>query len=104
LGLELDLRGADPVPGLELSLDLEPMRPRAIRQASPQPVQPLAPSRQLTLRWPLQLGALNQLQLACWRWSPLGLGAVAIALGLLLVLVLAGLRQRLGFGWPQLPA
>ncbi len=104
LGLELDLRGADPVPGLELSLDLEPLRPRAIRQASPQPVQPLGPSRQFTLRWALQLGALNQLQLACWRWSPLGLGAVAIALGLLLVLVLAGLRQRLGFGWPQLPA
>jgi hypothetical protein len=52
----------------------------------------------------LRLGALNQLRVRCWRWSPLGLGAVAVGLLLVLVLVLAGLRQRLGFGWPQLPA
>jgi hypothetical protein len=104
LSLDLDLRGAEAVPGLAASVDLQPLRQRAVRLATPEPVQPLAREDRPSLRWPLQLGALNQLQLSCWRWSPLGLGAVAVALLLVLVLVLAGLRQRLGFGWPQLPA
>jgi hypothetical protein len=104
LAIELDLRGSDGVPGVVASLDLQPLRLRAIRQATPQPVQLQSPGDSGRLRWPLQLGALNQLQLRCWRWSPLGLGAVAVGLLLGLVLGLAALRQRLGFGWPQLPA
>jgi len=104
LSLDLDLRGAEAVPGLAASVDLQPLRQRAVHLATPEPVQPLAQGDRLSLRWPLRLGALNQLQVSCWRWSPLGLGAVAVVFLLALVLVLAGLRQRLGFGWPQLPA
>lgn len=107
LALELDLRAAGGVPGVDLSLDLQPLRPRAVRRSQPEPVQRLpSQGRQggPRLRWPLRLGARNQLELRCWRWSPLGLGALAIGAALLLVLVLASLRQRLGFGWPQLPA
>ncbi len=104
LNLELDLRGAEAVPGLAASLDLQPLRPSAVRLATPEPVQPWKDGDRPSLRWPLRPGALNQLRLSCWRWSPLGLGAMAVGLLLVLVLVLAGLRQRLGFGWPQLPA
>jgi hypothetical protein len=104
LAIELDLRAADPVPGLEANLQLQPLRRRAVRLAVPQAVAALEGTDVPTLRWPLQLGALNRLELSCWRWSPLGLGAVAIALAFSLVLCLASLRQRLGFGWPQLPA
>ena len=104
LDLDLDLRGTEAVPGLAASVDLQPLRQRAVRFATPEPVHPLALGDQLHLRWPLRLGALNQLRLSCWRWSPLGLGAIAVGLLLGLVLLLAGLRQRLGFGWPQLPA
>jgi hypothetical protein len=107
LALELDLRAVAGVPGVELSLDLQPLRPRAVRLSQPVSVQQL-PSRRgqggAVLRWPLRLGERNRLELSCWRWSPLGLGALAIGAALVLVLVLAGLRQRLGFGWPQLPA
>lgn len=107
LAIDLDLRAAAGVPGVEVSLDLLPLSPRAVRRALPEPVQvlqarPTQPGPQL--RWPLRLGERNQLELSCWRWSPLGLGAVAIALVLLLVLLLARVRQRLGFGWPELPA
>jgi hypothetical protein len=104
LTLELDLRGVEPVPGLAASIDLRPLRQRAVRLATPEPVQPLVQADRPSLRWPLRLGALNQLQVSCWRWSPLGLGAVAVGILLAVVLLLAGLRQRLGFGWPQLPA
>jgi len=104
LALELDLRAVEPVPGLAVSLDLVPLRQRAVRLASPEPVRPRGDGDRTRLRWPLRPGALNRLQLSCWRWSALGLGAVGVVLLLAVVLALASLRQRLGFGWPQLPA
>lgn len=104
LALELDLRAVEPVPGLAVSLDLVPLRQRAVRLASPEPVRPQGDGDRTRLRWPLRPGALNRLQLSCWRWSALGLGAVGVVLLLAVVLALASLRQRLGFGWPQLPA
>jgi hypothetical protein len=67
-------------------------------------VRPQGDGDRTRLRWPLRPGALNRLQLSCWRWSALGLGAVGVVLLLAVVLALASLRQRLGFGWPQLPA
>ncbi|QVL51832.1 MAG: DUF3153 domain-containing protein [Cyanobium sp. M30B3] len=104
LDLELDLRAVEALPGLAASVDLQPLRLRAVGLASPEAVQPLEGGVQAGVRWRLRPGSVNRLQLHCWRWSPLGLGAVAVALLLAMVLVLASLRQRLGFGWPQLPA
>jgi hypothetical protein len=99
--LELDLQGLPSLPGLDLSLSLEPLQPRAVRLADPGPVQAEAGGR---LRWPLRIGGLNRLEIRCWRWSPLGLGGVAVALLLPLVLGLQRLRRQLGFGLPELPA
>lgn len=106
LSLDLDLRSLDPLPSLSLELRLTPVQPRAVRLASPLPPQPEPGDRgrPATLAWPLQAGARNQLDLSCWRWSPLGLGGVLIGLGLVLVLLLQRIRLRLGFGLPQLPA
>ena len=101
LKLELDLRELPPLPGLSLTIGLEPLHPRAVQRAEPLPVARAGPER---LLWPLQPGATNALQVHCWRWSPLGLGAVAIALVLPLVLLLQRLRRQLGFGLPELPA
>ena len=106
LHLELDLRGLEPLPGLNLAVRLEPMPLRAVRRAEPQP--PLAlPHRRgapPSLRWTLEPGSLNRLDLTSWRWSRLGLGGLAIALLLALVLLLQRLRLAAGFGLPQLPA
>jgi len=99
--LELDLRELPPLPGLSLTIGLEPLKPHAVQRAEPLPVGRSGPDR---LLWPLQSGAANALLLHCWRWSPLGLGAVAIALLLPLVLLLQRLRRQLGFGLPELPA
>lgn len=105
LSLRVDLREAAAIPGLEASLDLRPLVRRAVQRAEPEPVQPLpAEADGPRLRWPLRPGAINRLDLRCWRWSPLGLGAVVVAAALALVLGLSALRQRLGFGWPQLPS
>lgn len=107
LTLDFDLRSAADVPGVDLSLDLQPVRPGAVRLARPEPVSELGPqggSPGPRVHWPLRTGQLNQLQVRCWRWSPLGIGAVGIALALALALMLATLRHRLGFGWPELPA
>ncbi len=106
LRLDLDLRALDPLPSLSLELRLSPVQARAVRLASPEPARTLAGKRgqPATLVWPLAPGARNQLQLSCWRWSPVGLGGVLIGLGLALVLLLQRIRLRLGFGLPQLPA
>jgi len=112
LRLELDLREVDPLPGLTLSVQLEPMGARAIRLAQPLPAQALpsahggrqnqaSPPR---LRWPLQPGALNRLEVSCWRWSRLGLGGLAVAVLLIAVSLVQRLRLAAGFGLPQLPA
>jgi hypothetical protein len=77
-----------------------------VRQA--QPLAPVASGRGRDqpprLRWSLQPGALNRLELSCWRWSRLGLGGLAIALLLGVVSLLQRLRLAAGFGLPQLPA
>jgi len=88
----------------EFRCSLDPQR--AIRKAEPLAVQAL-PARQgrpPTLVWQLQPGALNQLELSCWRWSRLGVGALVIALLLGLVALLQRLKLAAGFGLPQLPA
>jgi hypothetical protein len=104
LQLAIDLRPVQSLPGLELSITLEPMGSAAVRQAEPLAVNPMGPAGQRALRWRLQPGALNRLEASSWRWSRLGLGAVGIGLLLALALMLQQLRIRLGFGLPQLPA
>jgi hypothetical protein len=109
LRLELDLRGLDPLPGLELTVSLEPMAARSVRLALPDPAQVQLPVPQgrrqpPRLRWTLKPGAENILELSCWRWSRLGLGGLAVLLLLLLVSLLQRLRLAAGFGLPQLPA
>jgi hypothetical protein len=99
----LDLRALQPLPGLRLGVTLEPVPLRAVRSSAPLPVAP-SRSAKAQLRWPLQPGALNELELRCWRWSRLGLGALAIALLLALVALLQRLKIAAGFGPPQLPS
>jgi hypothetical protein len=103
LSVELDLRGIEPLPGLEVRLDLVPLHLWAVRLAEPEAagLADVQPGRVL---WPLRAGALNRLKVASWRWSPLGLGSLLIGLALLLVSLLARLRLALGFGLPELPA
>ncbi|MCT0212999.1 DUF3153 domain-containing protein [Synechococcus sp. CS-1327] len=99
-GLEVDLRQLADLPGLDLSVVLGPLSPQAVRLAQPLAAEPRADG----VRWPLQIGALNSLELSCWRWSRLGLGVLAILLLLSLALALQRLRWQAGFGWPELPS
>ncbi|HYP04550.1 MAG TPA: DUF3153 domain-containing protein, partial [Cyanobium sp.] len=108
--LDLDLRPLPVDSGLDLALRLEPLRAAAVRRAEPLPVETLASnprpggSASPGIRWPLQAGHRNVLEFRCWRWSGLGLGGGSILAALALVLALQRIRQRLGYGLPQLPA
>jgi hypothetical protein len=122
--VDLDLRAIQPLPGLDLALQLAPVLPGAVLRAEPLAALPLAAKPRNSakdaakaaaggqeevgagpaLRWPLQPGRRNVLELSCWRWSGLGVGAGAIGLALLLVLTLQRVRRSLGFGLPELPA
>jgi hypothetical protein len=100
LALEIDLRPLADLGGVKVSLTLEPLRAGAVRRSSPMAVVPEGRS----LVWPLRAGERNRLELRCWRWSPLGLGSLLIPLVLAISLGLQRIRQRLGFGFPELPA
>jgi len=100
--IAVDLRPLAGLGGLDLALDVDPVALRAVRQAAPRPVAPLPGTR--VLRWPLQAGALNSLELRCWRWSPLGVSGVAVGLLLALVLALQTVVRASAPPLPQLPA
>nr|WP_259737311.1 DUF3153 domain-containing protein [Synechococcus sp. CS-1329] len=100
LGFELDLSQLQPLPGLSFQLRLRGLEPGAVRSAKPLAVE----ARPGGLNWPLQLGAINRLELRSWRWSRLGVGSLVIGLLLALSLVLQRLRRQAGFGWPELPS
>jgi hypothetical protein len=100
LSLEIDLRDLPALDGLSLSIDLDPLAAGAVKRSVPRPVEPLPQQR---LRWPLEPGQRNALEVHTWRWSPLGLGAATIGLLLPLVFFLQRLRRQLGFGLPELP-
>ena len=102
LAIDLDLSPLAGVRGVDLAMDVDPVSLAAVRQADPIAARPLPGQR--AVRWPLQPGALNHLELHCWRWSPLGLGALLIALALAIALALQNLRRRLVPPLPQLPA
>jgi hypothetical protein len=100
LGFELDLSQVQPLPGLSFTVRLRSLGVGTVRMAQPLAVEPRADG----LNWPLQLGAVNRLELSGWRWSRLGLGSLLIALLLVLSLVLQRLRRQAGYGWPELPS
>lgn len=97
--LEIDLRELERLSGLSLQVGLSPLPPGAVRVAVPHPAE-LSGSR---VRWPLDPGAVNRLELQCWRWNLLGVGGLGIALVLALALLLQGMRRSAGYGWPELP-
>jgi hypothetical protein len=111
LVVTIDLGAVQSIPGVTLSMALDPVGIAAVRRAEPEPVTALPQSPYQSssktrhqLHWTLRFGALNHLELRCWRWSPLGLGGIGIGLALVVVLGLQRLRLLLGFGLPQLPA
>ena len=107
LRISIDLSAVQPIPGVNLTMALDPVRAAAVHGAEPESVETVPESlsgSSNVLHWPLRFGAMNQLELRCWRWSPLGLGGIGIGLALAVVLSLQRLRLLLGFGLPQLPA
>lgn len=106
LELDLDLRPLDALPSLALSLEITPAGLAVSQKGEPRSatVEPSPAGKTPRLLWPLQPGAVNHLELRCWRWSPLGLGGVLVAGILVVTLLLQRIRLLLGFGPPQLPA
>ena len=102
LSIDLDLSLLGPSPGLDLALKFDPLPLKAVRLASPQQATAL-PGAQAVL-WQLQAGALNQLELRCWRWNPLGLGGLAVAALFGLALALQALRRSIVPPLPALPS
>jgi hypothetical protein len=82
LRLNLDLRHLPDIPGLEVNLRLDHGQ----------------------LQHTVHSGEQVELEQSRWRWSPLGLGCLLILVLMGCSLLLQGVRRKLGFGFPELPA
>ncbi len=82
LRLQIDLRHVPDIPGLEVNLRVDHGR----------------------LQHTLHSGERVELEQTRWRWSPLGLGSSMILVLMGCSLLLQGVRRKLGFGFPELPA
>ena len=82
LHLQIDLRHVPDIPGLEVNLRVDHGR----------------------LQHTLHSGERVELEQTRWRWSPLGLGSLMIVVLMGCSLLLQGVRRKLGFGFPELPA
>jgi len=102
LTIHLDLSLLGSSPGLDLALKFDPLPLKAVRRASPQLATSL-PGVQVVL-WQLQAGALNQLELRCWRWNPLGIGGLVVAALFGLALALQAQRRSIVPPLPALPS
>ena len=100
LTLQLDLSPLAEFPGGDLQVSITPVQD--LKQVNTSPTRGRVQGD--VLRWSLESGSINQLQLKRWQWSPLGLGSVLISLLLLLSFLLQSVRLRLGFGFPELPS
>ena len=82
LRLNLDLRDLPEIPGLEVNLRVDHGQ----------------------LQHTVHSGEQVELEHSRWRWSPLGLGSILILVLMGCSLLLQGVRRKLGFGFPELPA
>ena len=82
LHLELDLRDLPNIPGLEFHLRVDHGQ----------------------LQHTVRGGEQVVIEQSRWRWSPLGLGSLLILVLMGCSLALQGVRRKLGFGFPELPA
>ncbi|WP_320676426.1 DUF3153 domain-containing protein [Prochlorococcus sp. MIT 1300] len=97
--LLIDLKDMPKIPGINLSIVIDSNSSKNIK-AKPK----LTAQDNKFLRWDIQPGALNQLELKRWQWSGLGIGTFLIFGLLSLALILQSIRLKLGFGFPELPA
>ena len=100
LTLQLDLSPLAEFPAGDLQVSITPVHD--LRKVNTSPMKGRLQGD--VLRWSLESGSINQLQVKRWQWSPLGLGSVLIGLLLLLSFLLQSVRLRLGFGFPELPS
>ena len=100
LNLRLDLSPLAEFPAGDLQVNITPVRD--LKQVRTTPMTGRVQGD--VLRWTLESGCINQLQVKRWQWSPLGVGSVLIGLLLLLSFLLQSVRLRLGFGYPELPS
>ena len=82
LHLNLDLRHLPDIPGLEVNLRIDHGQ----------------------IQHTVHSGEQVELDQSRWRWSPLGLGSLLIVVLMGCSLLLQGVRRKLGFGFPELPA
>ncbi len=99
INLNIDLREIPEVPGLRLGIIINSAYQKDLPISSPLSSSFLDKK----IKWPLQVGSINNLSLHKWQWSRIGLGTILIFLLMIFSMTLQYLRLELGLGFPELP-
>ena len=99
LDLLIDLSEIPEIPGLDISIKVNPIPSKNGLTANPNGIK----IEKKDFNWDLKTGEINHLLLHEWKWSPLGIGSIFVVILLVLSLTLQSLRLQLGYGFPELP-
>ncbi len=97
--LNIDLKNLNNLPGLDLSVLIEPPHQRGDLITSP-----LESSiNNKFINWKLKPGEFNKLELHSWQWNWLGIVVISTVFLMALLFGLQLIRLKLGFGFSELP-
>ncbi len=96
LMLVVDLRELPKIPGLSLSVLINPSANKDNLNSKPNSIK----SKN---EWVLKQQQVNQMELHTWKWNHLGIGTLLIIGLMILSMILQSLRLSMGFGFPELP-
>ncbi len=99
LTLTIDLRRIPNVPGLKLSILINPSPNEKTVNSSPLSTS----NSDSNLSWKLKQGEINYLNFNSWRWSRLGVGTILVISLSIMTTYLQRIRLMMGFGFPELP-
>ncbi len=97
--LYFDLRELPKIPGLKIYIKIHDIYSKNILNS-----RPLEPTfeKGLTII-PLKIGTINQLNISSWKWNQISVGIILIFVLIFLSIYLQRFRQKMGFGFPELP-
>ncbi len=94
-----DLRELPKIPGLKINLVINEIRNK--NNFKTKPLEPTFKKDSTLL--PLEIGKVNQLEFANWKWNQISIGIILIIFLTLLSITLQNFRLKMGFGFPELP-
>ena len=99
LKIYFDLRNLPKIPGLKINITMNNIGYK--NNVKSKPLEPTFKNGSMFL--PFEIGQINQLEVAYWKWNKISIGIILIIFLTLLSVSIQKFRLNMGFGFPELP-